>query len=771
MVSVLRNEVISGTSSKMNQEPALNHDAIEAKSPLTLLSDVAIADVRQDCLERAPFARSLARSILDLESRDSFVFGLCGPWGSGKTSVLNLVLAELKSIGGDDAPIVVHFNPWWFSGKHQLLESFLSQFAAALQMPKKGRNAEKASGMLQKLATGLRPLSLIPFVGEFAKAGSEAAGNAAEFAKSMAEAAKQDVHRLRQAIDEALTEFDRKILIVMDDIDRLAADEIAEIFLILKAVADFPNTIYFLSFDHDVVCSAIKENLGVNGRTYLEKIVQLQIDVPTIGYMAIHNLFIGQLGALIGNDHLTKDDQHDLGNFFHDGVKQFLTTPRSAKKLLNILRFMYPPLRGEVYLADMLAIATLFTFVPSAIAAVSSNSGAFIGTARFGDNRDSLKAFHEGWLNELDAKVRANVDGLLKRLFPKYAWAFGGSTFHSDFELTWRRQLRIRSEAHFDKYFMFSVPQGAISEAEWQSILGEMANSDTLGKRIEILFKDRGRGDVTKCKEFLERAADWAEKLSAETNRVLFATLIKYGDFLIAVKDEVNTGGFIPTDNWARVQRAMMNALLYSGQIGDRQKLWNDCLTGSSGLHIACEFLNFLAGEHGLLGQQPSDSQRAQPLLLKADVESSIKKICRRIATESRRTDSLLQTHPAFLRIAHDWYRFGAQAAATRWLRRVAKDDQTMLAILDQASSTVRSQGGSDRVLRQSIRVDTTFLEMFLSLPNLKRHAQRVLASSAATLSPSQTLLLRLTIDGISDDGKPCDQMDRRRMAEQLDDT
>lgn len=730
-----------------------------------LLSDVAIADVEQDRLERAPFARSLARSIHNLDTQDSFVFGLCGPWGSGKTSVLNLVLAELKSIGGDGSPIVVHFNPWWFSGKHQLLESFLNQLAAALQMPDKGENAGKASGLLKKLSAGLRPLSWIPYVGELAKAGSEAAGNAAEFAKTMADAAKQDVHGLRNAIDEALTEFNRKILIVMDDIDRLAADEIAEIFLILKAVADFPNTVYFLSFDHDVVCSAIKEKLGVDGGTYLEKIVQLQIDVPTIGHTAIYNLFLSQLESLVGNDKITAEEKQDLGNFFHDGVKQFLTTPRSAKKLLNILRFMYPPLRGEVYLPDILAIATLFTFVPAAIAAVSSSPNCFTGTERFGDNKDTLKVFHEGWLKGLSDDIRPHVDSLLRRLFSKYSWAFGGSAYATDFELIWRRQLRARSAAHFDKYFLFSVPQGAISEADWRFLVGEMVDVPRLGQQIERLIQNQGRGSVSKCKEFLERSADWAEKISPDSNRVLFATLMKYGDVLIAVKDEESTGGFIPTDNWARVQRAMMKALEHSGDIDVRQRLWSTCAAGDSGLHITCEFLDLLAAEHELLGHTPSVYPGVQPLLQKADVESSIKKVCRKIAAESGRLDVRLQDHAAFLRIAHHWYRFGSQSASKRWLRKVTKDDHVMLAAIEQASSVVRSHGTSDRVARQSLRVDTSFLGMFLNLRQLKQHAQRLLATAKDSLTVAQIGLLSLTVDSITDDGKPCDQMDRNRLA------
>src|SRR5262249_32012101 len=150
----------------------------------------------------------------------------------------------------------------------------------------------------------------------------------------------------RRAIDDALGALDRRIVVVMDDIDRLSANEIAEVFLILKAVGDFRNTVYLLAFDHRVVRRAIRHNLGVNGKTYLEKIVQLQLEIPTVGHSAVCDLFLEELGQLCGD--LPGGVWQRLGNIFHEGVKHFLTTPRAAKKLLNTLRFAYPPLKGEV---------------------------------------------------------------------------------------------------------------------------------------------------------------------------------------------------------------------------------------------------------------------------------------------------------------------------------------------------------------------------------------------------------------------------------------
>jgi predicted KAP-like P-loop ATPase len=261
-----------------------------------LLADTALNDPSLDRLDRASFAHSISRSILNLPGDDSFAIGLCGQWGSGKTSLLNFVISDLES-DSSASPIILRFNPWWFSGRHQLLESFLAQFGAVLQAPNQGDKAGKAAKLLSTLSAGLRPIALIPGFGELAKVARDATEAAANALNAYADFAQKDVATIRAQIDALLKEFPQRIVVVMDDIDRLAADEIAQLFLILKAVADFPRTVYLLAFDHKIVAEAIQRSLGVEGRSYLEKIIQLQIDVPPTALASIHQLFIEQLRA------------------------------------------------------------------------------------------------------------------------------------------------------------------------------------------------------------------------------------------------------------------------------------------------------------------------------------------------------------------------------------------------------------------------------------------------------------------------------------------
>ena len=85
-------------------------------SPRPLSADRPLDDPAKDRLGYAPFAKLLADSICNLAPTEGFVMALFGPWGSGKTTVLKFVEHYMDALPRNQQPVVVHFNPWWFSG-------------------------------------------------------------------------------------------------------------------------------------------------------------------------------------------------------------------------------------------------------------------------------------------------------------------------------------------------------------------------------------------------------------------------------------------------------------------------------------------------------------------------------------------------------------------------------------------------------------------------------------------------------------------------------
>jgi len=94
-------------------------------------ADRPIGSREEDLLGRASFADSLAAAIKGWKGNDSLVIALYGPWGSGKSSVKNMVLQSLRS-AEVDSPLIVEFNPWQWSGQNQLVKVFLREIGLIL---------------------------------------------------------------------------------------------------------------------------------------------------------------------------------------------------------------------------------------------------------------------------------------------------------------------------------------------------------------------------------------------------------------------------------------------------------------------------------------------------------------------------------------------------------------------------------------------------------------------------------------------------------------
>ena len=89
-------------------------------------SDKPILSKKEDFLKRKYFAELVAKSLENLNSQDTFTIGLYGQWGTGKTSLVNMILEEIKE---NEKVVIVRFEPWNFSSTNQLLEQFFVHLA------------------------------------------------------------------------------------------------------------------------------------------------------------------------------------------------------------------------------------------------------------------------------------------------------------------------------------------------------------------------------------------------------------------------------------------------------------------------------------------------------------------------------------------------------------------------------------------------------------------------------------------------------------------
>jgi predicted KAP-like P-loop ATPase len=181
---------------------------------------------------------------------------------------------------------------------------------------------------------------------------------------------KKTIIQLKEEINRNFRQRKNKLIIVIDDIDRLTKDEISQLFQLIKINADFPNVIYLLAFDREIVENNLTVQDGFSGRDYLEKIVQVSFNVPYVSPTTIYNLLFKELDAILNNlpnhDHMfDKDHWQDI---YHFSVKYLFKNLRDVKRFVNSLKFnismLYDNKIIEVNPIDFLAIEAIRIFIP-----------------------------------------------------------------------------------------------------------------------------------------------------------------------------------------------------------------------------------------------------------------------------------------------------------------------------------------------------------------------------------------------------------------------
>lgn len=316
-----------------------------------LPGDNPILDSTADLLGRAGIAESFAGQVLALDASEGAAVGVFGPWGSGKTSFINLARRTFES---EDVP-VLDFNPWMFSGAEQLVGRFFSELSAEMGeengLSEIGEAFRKFGAAFNAVAGVASALLAVPQIGEIVKNITEAAN---------ATAHPESIVALRKKIESTLRQRDSRVIVFLDDVDRLSGPEIREVFKLVRLTASFPNLVYIVACDRRRVEKALKER-GLPGRDYLEKIIQFPFNLPETPRSAIRE----EAHAAI--DSIKTRGPFDVGrhsDIFLRIVEPLLQTMRDIRRYEIAVRSATENLEGRVELADVFGLEAVRLFLP-----------------------------------------------------------------------------------------------------------------------------------------------------------------------------------------------------------------------------------------------------------------------------------------------------------------------------------------------------------------------------------------------------------------------
>jgi predicted KAP-like P-loop ATPase len=435
-------------------------------------SDQPIQTSTEDRFGRSNFAQRIAQVIAKRTDSSSIVIGIHAPWGEGKTSVLNMITEELDKHENVE---YLRFNPWRFPDEVQLLKHFFNVLAEKIDASII-RTREKISGFIRKYADGLAPLSAFGIdAADAVKAATEAIPDA-------------DIEELKRRVEAELIAAKKRIVVIMDDIDRLDKEEVQAVFKLVKLSADFPQTAYILSFDEQMVAAALAEKYGSidAGRNFLEKIIQVSLPLPPASPEALMSLTIeGIRTALsLAEIELTDEQHFNFANKFDKAFRSRLGTPRLSKRLANALTFALPLVKGELDPLDLIFIEAIRAFYPTLYSSIRDNEEVYLATILESAHSSEAKrnasqeatVLIETALGNLHERQKNAVKEVLQELFPQTGMygLFRHGSRSVEAESDWTKGKRIASKKYFRRYFTYGVQPHDVSDNEVDRFLGDI---------------------------------------------------------------------------------------------------------------------------------------------------------------------------------------------------------------------------------------------------------------------------------------------------------
>ncbi len=395
----------------------------------------------QDSLGRGGFAERIADTLIDQGTGNAtgVVVAVTGTWGSGKSSVLNLVEERLISHYGERV-LVIRFNPWLVSNRDDLIQQFFAELAAAMSAREGHRKKlKKVAEAIPQYSLALLPAAtaaaaLVPHVSWFA--------SLVPFARHLSESLKRrpSLNAAKAKLRSELESSHVSIVVLIDEVDRVDDSDVVAIAQLVRSIADFPGISYCLAYDVERVAEALGGGGGAKrGRAYLEKIVQFGFPIPYLfsdelaGLLAAEIDLIGELKR-VGLT-ASKSYQTLAAELFSADI---ITTPRDIKRLVGAFRVLVSAISEEVQHCDLLAFAALQTKYPSLLTKIRSTPDLFVE-----DPLDATAYFAREALSKLDGKdrwkdifkpeeVTAASEKLLEWLFPGIAENSSGNERLSD---------------------------------------------------------------------------------------------------------------------------------------------------------------------------------------------------------------------------------------------------------------------------------------------------------------------------------------------------
>lgn len=516
--------------------------------------DKPIVVCSEDLLDRQCFSQEFGKALYEYNGADGLVVGLYGKWGSGKTSVLNMAKEEIYNIidkkekkvisnsfkeflsklfqfmHKHNKTEIIEFSPWNYSDKNNLISLFFQSLKYKLCRKNSSRIGKNIKKALKKYIYAIRALEIVPTVGPAL----------APVLKTIVKVLQSpDLNEAKRKLSEQLREYDGKIIVFIDDIDRLTAPQIRDIFQLVKQVGDLPNIIYVLAMDREIVCNALSKFHNIDGNEYLEKIVQVAFEIPELNKSKLCAIFHEKLCNVVDAlpDHVIRDENY-WEKVFENCVSPYITNLRGVIRLINTFQFRYGVLYRYVSFEDMLCITTLEVFDPQLYKWICNNKGAIyahdidLSLLTNAKKEHYFKQYHDEF-----ESLGVNPDlamRIISTIFPRFAVCVNVNKNDFDINVENIYDKRVSCENKFELYFMFNFEDVDVSQKIINSSIFEFDEFE-LVSAIKML---KERGCIAKFLDVIKLSID---KIPYDRLVLIAFSMLVYGENLYAISSNIES--------------------------------------------------------------------------------------------------------------------------------------------------------------------------------------------------------------------------------------
>lgn len=484
-------------------------------------SDDPIETWTEDTLGRAAIVDSLSIKLLISKAP---VIALFGEFGSGKTSLLNLLREHLAR-----KAIVVSFSTWLPGSQETLTSYLLSDIASECQkeyiVPGLRSSARSLADALSETVPALKGLlRLFP-----------------------AKTQKDDIESLKGA----LSRLPKRVVVLLDELDRMERAELLSLLKVVRGIASLPNVSFVCAAERKKLTETVCQDTGDDANLYFEKFFPSSVQIPKSDPEAMQNAGIERLVSALQSRQWFKDDaeieqyREDLGKIWPTHIAYWVRNLRAIGLLANDVSIAAAPLRRQVDPVDLALIEMLRRFKPEIYDIVSRNNVALTGgesIIRGGTYHtdNEVKRLQERLDTDLTAAIEGDeqsdqIKALLAELFPDYGRRQKSSRgFLAKSKERDESDKRIRHPGMFPAYFRYDVPDALYSAVEFEDFLDRTRAAKASVQRQKLLSDEllsMPRGSL-KRDDFLRKLVDNVEKQPIEIGCDWIHALLSYANEL-----------------------------------------------------------------------------------------------------------------------------------------------------------------------------------------------------------------------------------------------